>query len=66
LPVFLKAQTIDPRTPRGGFRRRDSERTGSDGGGTIADFLVVLLKGSTGYYIVGFTVLGMLVVAGGI
>lgn len=39
---------------------------GARGGGTIADFLVALLKGSTGSYMVGFTVLGMLVIAGGI
>jgi hypothetical protein len=34
-------------------------------GGPIADFLVALLEGSTGSYMVGFTVLGMLVIAGG-
>jgi hypothetical protein len=41
-------------------------RTGARGDGTIADCLVALLKRSTGSYMVGFTVLGILVIAGGI
>lgn len=39
---------------------------GAGGGGTIAGFLVALLKSYTGSYMAGFTVLGVLVIIGGV
>lgn len=39
---------------------------GADGGGTAAGFLVGMLYGSTGSYVPGFTILGGLVILGGL